>query len=1336
MQKGQQQDYFLGLDMGTDTLGWAVTDPDYHVLKCGGKAMWGVHLFERGKSAQERRMFRSARRRTQRDHQRMMLLRELFSSEICKVDPDFFARLDNSRYYEDDKYTVGKFSLFNDTDFTDRDYHKTYPTIYHLRSALIHDAKRFDIRLVYLAMAHILKHRGHFLFEGQTFDSAMQFAPVFENLINTLADAGISFSCSDVAAVEDVLKSKNLTLTDKKRRLYALFDAKEKQEKAICDALTGGSVRLSVLFNDETLADCEVPKIDFKSGIEEKEAQLEQALQDRMYLLLQLKAVYDWSVLADVLGDKMYLSDAKIESYEKHQRDLRALKAAFRKYAPNEYNRMFRSAAEKANYCTYTGHPSAAGQSLKEKICTQEEFCKFALKLLGDFPAQTPREAALKRDLTLGTALPKQVTKENSVVPYQLHLQELQAILDNARQHYAFLNLAADGFTVADKIIKLMTFRIPYYVGPLNSHSEHAWFVRKTPGKIYPWNFEDKVDLEQSAEGFIHRMTNYCTYLVGEKVLPKDSILYSKFSIYNQLNNLAVDGQKLPPQVKNQLFADLFLNVARPQKVTAKRILNYLVSKGFCARTAELTGIDSEIKGTMKAYVDFRNILGDPMQEMDMVEDIIEKITVFGESKKLLKTFLQREYGDRLTEEKLHRILKLRYTDWGRLSGAFLTEIYHIDAATGEAMSIMSALESTDKNLMQLFSTEFGFSEAVDQFNAEINGNEALPNSYDSVESLAVSPAVKRSIWRTLLVVKEVNKVMGCAPKRIFIEMARGADDNQKNKRTVSRKQKLLDCYVSCKKDEAELLAMLENTEESALRKDKLYLYYTQLGRCMYSGEPIDLAELMDDQKYDIDHIYPRSKTKDDSLQNRVLVKRTLNGGKDDVYPLPSSMRTSKTVALWKHLLELDLISKETYYRLMRTTPLTAEELAGFIARQMVETRQSTKATAHLLEKIYPDSEIVYVKAKNVSQFRQDFDFPKSRSVNDFHHAKDAYLNIVVGNVYHLKFTKDPANFIKSGAPYSLNRMFDFDVRRNGEIAWLADGTYIAAVRNRMLKNNILFTRYATETKGEFFKQQPLKAGNGQMPLKTGDPRLADMDRYGGYNKVKGAYFVLVRHTGKKGKRVKSIEPVPVYLANTIGGDIQKLTAYFAQTLCEPEVLLPKIKINTLFCLDGFKMHLSGRTGDQLIFKGANQLVLSPKQYAYCKRIDNCIERNQKYNSVQPISLLQKITKDENLALYDTFLQKLRDTVYNNRLSEQVKKLEKGRTIFTELSLEEQCVLLSETLKLFQCNAVLADLKLVGGAAHAGMITLNKRVDSAKGLKIIHQSVTGLFQNEMDISAL
>ena len=86
----------------------------------------------------------------------------------------------------------------------------------------------------------------------------------------------------------------------------------------------------------------------------------------------------------------------------------------------------------------------------------------------------------------------------------------------------------------------------------------------------------------------------------------------------------------------------------------------------------------------------------------------------------------------------------------------------------------------------------------------------------------------------------------------------------------------------------------------------------------------------------------------------------------------------------------------EKYKRLIRTTHFTEEEKFEFINRQLVETRQSTKVVALLLKELYPETEIIYVKAGLVSDFRQKFDLIKSRTVNDLHHAKDAYAVSVI----------------------------------------------------------------------------------------------------------------------------------------------------------------------------------------------------------------------------------------------------------------------------------------------------------------------------------------------------
>ncbi|MCD8254810.1 MAG: type II CRISPR RNA-guided endonuclease Cas9, partial [Oscillospiraceae bacterium] len=159
--------YFIGLDMGTDSVGWAVTDCDYKICKCGGKAMWGVRLFDEAKTSAERRTARIARRGTERRRQRLGWLQEVFSPEIAKVDPAFYQRLAESKFSEDDKIgelPLGKYTLFADKSYNDIHYHREFPTIYHLRYALMTEDREFDVRLVYLAVHHIMKQRGLFLF--------------------------------------------------------------------------------------------------------------------------------------------------------------------------------------------------------------------------------------------------------------------------------------------------------------------------------------------------------------------------------------------------------------------------------------------------------------------------------------------------------------------------------------------------------------------------------------------------------------------------------------------------------------------------------------------------------------------------------------------------------------------------------------------------------------------------------------------------------------------------------------------------------------------------------------------------------------------------------------------------------------------------------------------------------------------------------------------------------------------------------------------------------------------------------------------------------------------
>lgn len=1343
-----EKEYFLGLDMGTGSVGWAVTDNSYEILRSHGKSLWGVRLFESANTAEERRMFRTARRRLDRRNWRIQILQELFAEEIAAVDPGFYLRMKESKYYPEDKRDAKEncpdlpYALFVDKDFTDKDYHAQFPTIYHLRKYLMNTSETPDVRLIYLAIHHMMKHRGHFLLSGdisQIKEFKGTFLQMIQNLKNEELEWEIEAEDKELDFIEETLKNKELTKNMKKSTLVKQLKARTACEKAVLTLLSGGTVKLCDIFGNEELNECERPKISFSdSGYDDYIGSVESALGEQYCIIESIKAVYDWSVLVEILGDSSSISEAKVKVYEKHRQDLKYLKKVVRKELSSDaYKKIFVETSDKLNnYCGYIGMTKRNGKKvdLLGKQCSKEDFYDFLKKTVIKNIVDPDAKKYLEKEIEQENFLPKQVNKENGVIPYQVHLYELKEILRNMEEKLPFIK------ENKEKLIQLFEFRIPYYVGPLNctdgKDEKFTWAVRKSREKIYPWNFTEIVDVEESAEKFIRRITNKCTYLVGEDVLPKDSLLYSKFMVLNELNNLRLDGEKLSVELKQRIYEEVF---CKCRKVTVKKLKKYLRCQGIADEKVEISGIDGEFKAQLNSYHDFKEKLTNVDLSQKAKEEIILNIVLFGEDKKLLKQRLHKRFPE-LTDGQLKGISTLSYKGWGRLSGTFLEKITAPAPETDEVWNIITALWETNDNLMQLLSRKYIFAEEIETFNS---GRKNAELSYKTVEELYVSPAVKRQIWQTLKIVKEIKKVMGADPQRVFVEMAR---EKQENKRTESRKKQLLDLYKACRKEEPEwideLCGQLEELQDHQLRSDKLYLYYTQKGRCMYSGERIDLGDLWDNQKYDIDHIYPQSKTMDDSLGNRVLVKKSLNHDKTDVYPIKKEIR-DKMSPFWKSLLEHAFISKKKYERLTRSTELESNELAGFIERQLVETRQSTKAVAEILQMALPHTEIVYVKAGNVSRFRQDFELIKVRDMNDLHHAKDAYLNIVVGNSYYVKFTKDAAWYVKEnpGRSYNLRTMFTSekkDIVRNGELAWKAgnNGT-ITTVKKFMRKNNILVTRKAYEVKGELFDQQIMKKGKGQVPIKGNDSRINNIEKYGGYNKATGAYFMLVKSKDKKGNEIRTLEYIPLYMKNQIEKDDNAAYTYLIEEkqLREPEILIKKIKTDTLFSVDGFKMWLSGRTMDRLIFKGANQLILSPQDTAILKKVIKYVNR-KKENKEAVLNQRDELTEDMLMQLYDTFIDKIQNAIYGIRLQAQVQTLSMKRDNFVKLCAEDKCIVLNEILHMFQCQSTASNLKLIGGPGSAGILVMNSNITKCKRISVINQSVTGIFEKEINLLTL
>lgn len=1350
--------YYVGLDMGTNSVGWAVTDPEYHLLRAKGKDMWGIREFDEAKTSAERRAARISRRNRAKSVARIGLMTSYFAEELQKVDPYFLMRLQNSKYHLEDKdeSVRNENGLFNDPDYTDADYFKDYPTIFHLRKALIQNEKTYDVRLVYLAVLNMFKHRGNFLNtslsdEGEGKNMLGAYAAFQENIQN---EYELVFPEVDITQMENILSNRELSRSKRAEELAGLFGLERgrKREIAFLKGFCGLNMDLKVLFDLETDEKIAIAFSDF--GYDEKILEIAEKIpEEAMRVIESMKEIYDIGTLSAILKGSEYLSYARVESYEKHHEDLKILKRVYREYlSEDDYDRMFRS-EEKGTYSAYVNSVNTEKKKQRRSYTDRkaEHLYKSIKNDLKKIKKSSEDIEYILSEIDKETFLPKQLTSENGVIPNQVHSREMKVILENASAYLPFLNeIDESGLTIKERMVRLFSFSIPYYVGPvpeensavpssIKEQKKHSWAIRKEKGKILPWNIEEKIDLKKTSEMFISRMVRECTYMAGESVLPKNSLLYERYCVLNEINNLRIDDEPISVSLKQDIYNDLFLS---GKKVTRSKLVKYLIARGVLISDEQLFGIDKNINSTLASYGKYKAVFGDLIDTDNgkkMVEDIIFWSTVYGDSKEFLKQQIQEHYPE-ITKEQIKRVSGMKPGEWGNLSRSFL-ELQAAEKGTGEVYSLIRALWETNMNLMELIhSEEYTFSEAI--INQKSSLNKLLSEfTYEDLEDYYFSAPVKRMVWQTLGVLKDIVSVKGYAPERVFIEMTRGDDEKGDTGRKESRESYFLEKYKSESKEWKQIIS--DAAVSGTLRSKKMYLYLSQMGRDMYTGEIIDLDALMKDNTlYDIDHIYPRHFVKDDNIANNlVLVSKTKNANKSDVYPLDSAIRNNERVRnLWSMLRSRGLINEEKYRRLTGSNPFSEEQQADFIARQMVETSQGTKGIADLLKQLLPDTQIVYSKAKNVSEFRQHYDFPKSRLINEFHHANDAYLNIVVGNVYYVKFGKDPRNFIKNEYQrdtkknhYNLSRMFDFDVIRNTEQAWKAQnekepGT-IVIVRKMMGKNTPILTRMSFEQKGAIANATLYSHTKAKpevyIPLKAGDSKMQEVEKYGGFTSASTAYFFLVEHEVKN-KRIRTLETVPIYMKNKIESTEDGLLEYCKEQLglVGPNIRVKKIKLQSLVKLNGYFVHISGKTGNQILLRNAVQLALSDKWQKYVHTIEKAAENSR----ISP-----DMTKESNIQLYAVLSEKFNSHIFSKKPNPVGMKLESGKDKFMSLEAPEQVGVLYQILNLTKVGLTSADLSAIGGASKAGVSLMSKKVTDNKEFVLYYQSPTGMFQSCIDL---
>ena len=451
----------------------------------------------------------------------------------------------------------------------------------------------------------------------------------------------------------------------------------------------------------------------------------------------------------------------------------------------------------------------------------------------------------------------------------------------------------------------------------------------------------------------------------------------------------------------------------------------------------------------------------------------------------------------------------------------------------------------TDKNFMQIINDDkYNFQEMIQEFN---NKEDSKKLNYSIVEELATSPATKRGIYQALKVVEELVDYIGYEPKNISIEMARGEEEKV---RKDSRKEYIKKLYEGCKNSIENYKKLKHELDSHEITSQRLFLYFIQEGKCLYSGTPLNIEDIENQSLYEIDHIIPRSLIKDDSIDNKALVLKKCNQDKKASYVLPSEFRTSYQKTWWKHLKDNNLMTAKKFHNLIREK-YDEEDINGFINRQLVETRQITKHVANILKNLHKNSNIIYLKADLSHNYREKYDLFKFRDINDYHHAHDAYLAAVLGE-YKEKFMKRKINFdmvkelnskiVEMDEGKRKNLRFGYVInsldenlndivlkmsenlvdKETGEILFDAH-EFNKRVENTLYRNDILVSRKTEIRTGQFYKETLYKKGKGTISIKFDMP----VNLYGGYSNTNTKKLMLIEYNNNQ----KKVIGLPMVLA-------------------------------------------------------------------------------------------------------------------------------------------------------------------------------------------------------------
>lgn len=461
--------------------------------------------------------------------------------------------------------------------------------------------------------------------------------------------------------------------------------------------------------------------------------------------------------------------------------------------------------------------------------------------------------------------------------------------------------------------------------------SEQKYQIFDENRKIKEADFESAVMevafLQRPLKSFADKVGK-CTFFENEPRAPKDSLSAMEFvALTRIINTLANISKKTGEIYSADKVSEVLKAVLEKGEITYKN-LRKIISLDDKIQFPKDSKLDYA-KGDeaekakfieFKKLKDFKKALGGSFERFsrDELDKIANKIALI-KSKDELKAELASFKG--LNEAQKEDLSKLSFDKFIDLSFK----------ALGRILPFMRGENGECKRYDEAWRAA-GLQEVAKQ----TQKGDILPPLKDYEKDLA-NPVVARALSEYRKVLNALLEKHGKVHK-IHLEFTREAGVSSKERgELIAEQNKRFKANEEARKRCAEF-----GLNPSGKNILKLKLWQEQNEFCVYSGEKITREHLCDENALEIDHIYPYSRSFDDSQNNKVLVFKSANQNKLNQTPYEAFGSDSEK---WSRIMSsIAKLPKPKKNRIANKN--FADKESGFIARNIVDTSYIATLTA------------------------------------------------------------------------------------------------------------------------------------------------------------------------------------------------------------------------------------------------------------------------------------------------------------------------------------------------------------------------------------------------------